>query len=762
MTTIWGVLRIAGCVVCFAAGAHAATFTVENTDDSGLASLRQAILDANTSIGHDTIAFAIPPFDGTVKLIGPTSILPAITDAVTIDGYTQPGASPNTLAVDQGDDAVLLIELVSINLPYQGNDCGLVVQADGCTVRGLVVNRWPQCAIQAIGADDLVVEGNFLGVDPTGEIGYRMGVSTTGVAVYGSPGGPPANNVRIGGTSPQARNVIGGFGKGWGFGVVFSGVSSSRIEGNYIGTNRGGTTQLGHGQGIMLNTTSDVTVGGIVSGARNLLVDSDMGINLVDPNPGVAVQGNFIGTDRTGSSPLSNTRGVNVNSAGALIGGGVAGAGNLIAGGGDGVHIYSSGTVVRGNFIGTGPSGDVVPGLGNATGIVVWGNADITIGGPSAADGNVIVGNTGRGISQFDGRGMTILRNAIHHNGGLGIDLGSDGNPTPNDPDDTDLGFQNFPVLAAGAFPGGTSIAATLDSTPNRTFRVEIFANAACDPSGYGEGAQFVGARDDVTTDASGDASFTVTLDADVPPGTVMTATATDLTTGDTSEFSACTAATPMTTTTTSTNSTTTVASTTTSTTALSTTVTSTSTITTTSTTPTTLPAACELLTGKKLLLRSKTGSAKHRSIRLLSLDPAITLGAGNASADDPVLHGGTLRLVTAAGDRFDDTYVLGASRWKYVKKEGANAGYTFRRTDAFKSVLIQPGKRVKIVANGVGLGHMLTADPSPVDVVLTLGEHCYCLHFGGEATFKPDKKWLAKRAPASPGCPPAPASRGR
>jgi hypothetical protein len=177
-------------------------------------------------------------------------------------------------------------------------------------------------------------------------------------------------------------------------------------------------------------------------------------------------------------------------------------------------------------------------------------------------------------------------------------------------------------------------------------------------------------------------------------------------------------------------------------------------------TTSTTLTTGCELLTGKKLLLKAKAGSDK-RGLNLLSADASITLGGGNGGADDPVTAGGTLRVVTTAGDGFDDTYDLPAARWGYVKKEGANRGYKFRRTNPFKSILIQPGKRLKIVANGVGLGHTLGADPEPVDVVLRIGDHCYCLRFGGESTFKADKKWLAKSAPAPAGCPPAASPAG-
>jgi len=161
----------------------------------------------------------------------------------------------------------------------------------------------------------------------------------------------------------------------------------------------------------------------------------------------------------------------------------------------------------------------------------------------------------------------------------------------------------------------------------------------------------------------------------------------------------------------------------------------------------------CQLLPGKRLVLKTKRGSAKG-SIELVSTDSTISLGPGTPGGpDDPVLlNGGSLRIVTAAGDRFDDTYPLPASRWRY-RKSGTKRGYEFRPMKPFRSVAIRPGKRIRVAAHGVGLGHTLGTDPAPVDVVLTIGAHCYCFHFDKAAVFKPGRKWVAKHVVAPSVC---------
>lgn len=122
--------------------AQAATFHVATTADNNnnasptVGSLRKAIVDANANPGTDTIDFNIP--GAGVHTFSLTISLPSITDPVVIDGYTQPGASANTLS--NGDNAVLLIELDGTNpFNFSVNE-GLVITAGSSTVTGLIIN----------------------------------------------------------------------------------------------------------------------------------------------------------------------------------------------------------------------------------------------------------------------------------------------------------------------------------------------------------------------------------------------------------------------------------------------------------------------------------------------------------------------------------------------------------------------------------------------------------------------------------------------
>jgi CSLREA domain-containing protein len=510
--------------------ASAATFVVTSAADladddltdglchtsAGTCTLRAAIQEERLATGPHLIQFNIP--GGGVHTIQPGSAYSVILEPVTIDGYSQPGSSPNTLAV--GDDAVLTIELDGSS----GGANGLTLYAPNCTVQGLVINRFTVgIFIETVSGQPSgghVIRGNFIGTNAAGTA--ALGNDSFGLFVRA------VNNV-IGGTNPADRNVISGNGTGSAgsagthanikFEADFGPTTGSVVQGNYIGTDKTGTIALftaGSGHGIMvqsgLPTGGGVTIGGTTAAARNVISGNpQQGVNVLT-NPcmagntvtGVTIQGNFIGVDANGT-PLGNGFGgvrLRCGAIGNTIGGTVPGAGNVIA--------YNGAADFNGNGI----------------------NAD----GAVAPTGNSILGNSIYGNVKLSG-------GLLH--AGLGIDLGDDG-PTPNDSGDGDSGAnrrQNYPVLAsASSTAGSTRVQGTFNSTPSRSFRIEVFSSTACDAFGFGEGQTFLTGFP-ATTDAAGNAVLDATFSGTLAPGTVVTATATDLTTGDTSEFSACLAA---------------------------------------------------------------------------------------------------------------------------------------------------------------------------------------------------------------------------
>jgi CSLREA domain-containing protein len=256
-------------------------------------------------------------------------------------------------------------------------------------------------------------------------------------------------------------------------------------------------------------------------------------------SPLTIIEGNFIGTDATGDFKKGNGHGVYVYSVSQIstgklrIGGAGPAARNLISGNLVGIALDSFGITVQGNLIGTNFSGEIP--FGNSYGIF------LDHGGGTITD-NVIAFNTNVGIHVFDsaGTGNRFDRNAIFGNGGIGIDLNTDG-PTPNDPGDTDLGpnnLQNFPVLSAATSTGDTTtVSGAFDSLPNREFLLQFFT----DPNtADAEGKTFLGEQP-VNTDGNGHAGFTFTVDQPLT-GQAITATATNVTPNDptdTSELSA-------------------------------------------------------------------------------------------------------------------------------------------------------------------------------------------------------------------------------
>ena len=399
---------------------------------------------------------------------------------------------------------------------------------------------------------DTTVQGNFIGCDVNGALALGNGPGNGfGVRVSG------AVNTLIGGATAGARNIIAGNN---GNGITVGGSNNTRIQGNHIGVNAAGTAALANNtDGIFTSTSANnLLIGGTASGEGNVIsgngnaVIGGGGISL--QTNGAIVQGNIIGLNAAGTAKIPNINdGVALSDAtNTLIGGTTTGARNLIAGNnGSGVTIRSTGNgagnnLVQGNLIGTNSVG--ASNLGNAgSGVFLSGlfsgsaNTN-TIGGTTTNAGNVIAFNNGAGVGIAINSNRNALRgNAIFSNGNRGIVLDFNNFPF-NDPGDGDAGAnnrQNFPVLTGVARTlTGTTVRGTLDSTANTVFQLDFYTNAACDPSGHGEGQTYLGSTT-VQTNASNLASFDLTLPSFVTPGQFVTATATDPN-GNTSEFSMC------------------------------------------------------------------------------------------------------------------------------------------------------------------------------------------------------------------------------
>ena len=326
---------------------NAANDTDDGTCDATHCSLREAITAANTTAGSDTIAFSIPTSDPGYMTstplwwrIQPTSTLPTITDPVTIDGYTQPGASPNTNGPGLGSNAVLKIELDGTNAGAGPNAVGLGITAGNSVVRGLVINRFTGPGILLYIGGGNSIEGNFIGTDVVGA--SDIGNSGAGLAITDS-----SDNV-VGGTSVVARNVISGNGSNGVFILSsFGPATDNQVQGNLIGTDAAGTVGLGNGlSGVLINSASNNTIGGSTTAARNVISGNNThGVFISGSTGGTGnlVQGNFIGVQVDGVGPLGNSNHgvfITFNASGNVIGGTTSGLGNTIAyNDGDGVRV---------------------------------------------------------------------------------------------------------------------------------------------------------------------------------------------------------------------------------------------------------------------------------------------------------------------------------------------------------------------------------------------------------------------------------------
>ena len=489
----------------------AATFVVTSTDDdddgvcgAGHCTLREAINAANALAGTDAIHFDIPGTGPhTIQPGAPTFQLPEVTDPVVIDGYTQPGASPNTNAPDEGTNAVWMVEIDASNT----NGVGLDISAGNSTVRGLSITNAGDWAIRLFTNDGNTIEGNSL------TDGFSYGVYVL------------SSDNTIGGTAPAARNVIGGGNDGIRLDIGRNNV----VQGNLIGTDATGTVAHGNSvYGIALFANAN-TIGGATPGAGNVISANGYGI-YDSGGDSVVIRGNLIGTDVTGTAAIGNT------DDGMFLSDGMYAtvADNVVSGnGGLGIYVSPDSLALTGNYVGVDITGTAA--LPNAGSGIAIAGLGVVVGGTEEGAGNLIAFNGAHGVTTPFGGTAAVLGNTIHSNVGLGIDWGDDG-VTPNDAGDAD-DLQNFPALDF-ALTGSAELEGTFSGAANATLRLEFFSTDECDGSGYGEGRRFLGFTT-VTTDGSGDATFAASLAGPASPGDAVTATATDED-GHTSEFSAC------------------------------------------------------------------------------------------------------------------------------------------------------------------------------------------------------------------------------
>lgn len=376
---------------------HAATVDVTNGNDSGGGSLREAINTVNAG-NADTITFH---FSTGAPIITVGSELPTITKPVTIDATTQ-GA---------------VVELRGGNVVTRG----IVITGNGIVVRGLAINGFTIAGIYATSSSNRF-EGNRIGTDSSGA---RAIPNAVGIYLAGASGNT------VGGTTAGTGNVLSGNTiAGLTIDGANGGGNNNVVQGNFVGINAAGTAAIPNTGGIAVTNASGNTIGGLVSGARNVVSgNTQNGVTIDGTTSGASnntVVGNFVGTDYLGTTPVPNNVGVAIfKASNNTIGGTTAAARNVLSGNANGnltivgTNAAATGNIVQGNFIGTDPTGARPVGHCDA-GVYILDASSNTIGGTAAGAGNIISGNNLKGINStglaIDGSNNSTAFNLVQGN----------------------------------------------------------------------------------------------------------------------------------------------------------------------------------------------------------------------------------------------------------------------------------------------------------------------------------------------------------
>jgi len=386
---------------------YADTFIVTNTNDQGEGSLRWAIAESNVHAGPDTIQFNISEqdsnYNGTLWIIRPHTIYEPLYEGHTIiDGASQ--------EINQGDHNPDGPDIMIDGREMTEVNIGFIISSEYNIISGLMITGFQEFGIRLreTGAQFNQIWGNYIGTDgsETDTLGNMHGIYLSRGASYNT----------IGGESVEKRNIISG---NQGDGIRMTSTYHNTVIGNYIGTDKTGTLSVrnawdGKSSGVYLGYLSKLNiVGGPVSSQRNVISGNGRDGIQIATSDSNTVQGNFIGTDVTGTVLLSNSQsgvgdGIDIRYGASYnnIGGNTPGMRNLICGAvNSGFRIFTDSThsnIIRGNYIGTDSSGTLNFGNGD-DGISIyegsWGNL---IGGDDPSEGNVISGNGMSGICLAD------------------------------------------------------------------------------------------------------------------------------------------------------------------------------------------------------------------------------------------------------------------------------------------------------------------------------------------------------------------------